>query len=96
MPFVVLWPSEPDDDHDGVQEKSENVAHAQDGIKRKKAKISWHSRNSPPEALTGYFITSVWSFGDDGFAPGGRCKAATLTRSNIRRVSLEHSQHVPL
>ncbi len=40
--------SEPDDDDDGMQKKSENVAHAQDGIKRKKLKNSRHLRNSPP------------------------------------------------
>jgi hypothetical protein len=32
--------SKPDDDDDGVKKKSENVAHAQDGIRPKKLKNS--------------------------------------------------------
>jgi hypothetical protein len=41
--------SEPhDDDDDGMQKKSENVAHSQDGIKRKNLKNSRHLLNSPP------------------------------------------------
>jgi len=31
--------TKPDDDHDGMQQKDENVAHAQDGIRPKKLKI---------------------------------------------------------
>jgi len=31
--------NKPDDDDDGMQKKSENVAHAQDGIRLKKASI---------------------------------------------------------
>ena len=31
--------TKPDDDHDGMQQKGENVAHAQDGIRPKKLKI---------------------------------------------------------
>jgi hypothetical protein len=40
--------SDPDDDNDGMQKKSENVPHSQDGIKRKKLKNSRRFRNSPP------------------------------------------------
>ncbi len=36
-----------DDDNDRMQKKSENVAHAQDGIKLKKLKNSGRLRNSP-------------------------------------------------
>jgi hypothetical protein len=40
--------SKPDDDDDGVQKESENVAHPQDGIRLKKANNSGRLRNSPP------------------------------------------------
>src|SRR5215470_8216652 len=40
--------NEPDDDDEGMQKKSENVAHTQDGIKLKKLRNSWRLRNSPP------------------------------------------------
>src|SRR5262249_58971255 len=38
----------PNDDHDGMQKKSENVAHAQDGTSLQKLKNSRRLRNSPP------------------------------------------------
>jgi hypothetical protein len=40
--------TKPDDDNDGVQKKSENVAHAEDGISLKGPKNSGNLRNSPP------------------------------------------------
>ena len=40
--------SKPDDGDDGMHKKGENVAHAQDGIKRKNLKNSRYLRNSPP------------------------------------------------
>jgi hypothetical protein len=39
--------SKPDDGDDGMQKKSENVAHAPDGIKLKNLKNSVRLRNSP-------------------------------------------------
>ena len=47
--------TKPDDDNDGMQKKSENVAHAEDGIGLKKLKNSGNLRNSPPtpRATTG-------------------------------------------
>ena len=36
-----------DDDNDGMQKKSENVAHAEDVIRLKKLKNSGNLRNSP-------------------------------------------------
>src|SRR5262249_46949849 len=39
--------TKPDDDDDRVQNKRENVAHAQDGIKLKKVKNYERLRNSP-------------------------------------------------
>src|SRR5262245_10925892 len=39
--------TEPDDDNDRMQKKSENVAHAQDRIKLQKLKNSRRLRNSP-------------------------------------------------
>jgi hypothetical protein len=41
--------TKPDDSHEGMQQKGENVAHAQDGIRLKKLKIQG-ARNSPPTA----------------------------------------------
>src|SRR5215475_14801699 len=41
-------PSKPDDDDNHMQKKSENVAHARDGIKLKNLKNSRPLRNSPP------------------------------------------------
>jgi hypothetical protein len=43
--------SEPDGDHDGMQKKNENVAHAPDGIKRKNLKNSRRLRHSPPTPI---------------------------------------------
>jgi hypothetical protein len=40
--------TKPDDDNHGMQKKSENVAHAEDGIRLKKLKNSANLRNSPP------------------------------------------------
>ena len=40
--------TKPDDDNDGMQKKSENVAHAEDGIRLKKPKNSGNLRNSRP------------------------------------------------
>jgi hypothetical protein len=39
--------SKPDDGDDGMQKKSENIAHAPDGIKLKNLKNSVRLRNSP-------------------------------------------------
>ena len=39
--------SKPDDGDDGMQKKSENIAHAPDGIKLKNLKNSLRLRNSP-------------------------------------------------
>src|SRR5262249_45052715 len=41
-------PTKPDNDDDGMQKKSKDVAHSQDGTKRKKLKNSRRFRNSPP------------------------------------------------
>ena len=40
--------TKPDDDNDGMRKKSEDVAHAEDGIRLKKLRNSRNLRNSPP------------------------------------------------
>jgi hypothetical protein len=40
--------TKPDNGDEGMQKKSENVAHAQDGIRLRKLKNSGRLRNSPP------------------------------------------------
>ena len=45
-----------DDDNDGMQKKSENVAHAEDGIRLKKLKNSGNLRNSPPTASVDFSL----------------------------------------
>jgi hypothetical protein len=42
-----------DNDDDGMQKKSENVAHAEDGIRLRKLKNSGRLRNSPPTGNDG-------------------------------------------
>ena len=44
--------SKPDDGDDRMEKKSENVAHARDGIKRKNLKNSGRLRNSPRSGST--------------------------------------------
>jgi hypothetical protein len=51
--------SKPDDGDDGVQKKSENVAHASDGIKLKKLKNSGRLRNSPTTRVAGRMTPRV-------------------------------------
>jgi hypothetical protein len=51
--------SKPDDGDGGMQKKSENVAHAPDGIKLKNLKNSVRLRNSPTTGLTLRFVPSA-------------------------------------
>ena len=54
--------TKPDDDNDGMQKKSENVAHAEDGIRLKKLKNSGNLRNSPPTGMRkGECSSLTWS-----------------------------------
>ena len=43
--------TKPDDAHDGMQRKGDNVAHAQDGIRPKKLKIQGACRIRHPHAV---------------------------------------------
>jgi hypothetical protein len=52
--------SKPDDGDDGMQKKSENIAHAPDGIKLKNLKNSVRLRNSPTTAPRGIFESRQW------------------------------------
>ena len=46
------WSTKSDNDDDRMQKKSENVAHAEDGIRLRKLKNSGRLRNSPPTRWT--------------------------------------------